>query len=104
MIIFWGWGKKTAETHLNGQQRVIIVYHYFHVMWLFQAAWGASYLQAAWTEQGWATREITKEYAAALCGGNPPQIPMWRQWSLAGAGAVAVLVFAFGLVFANLSN
>jgi len=100
MIIF-GWGKKGREVPLNPTQRLVMRYTYIHVFWLLTAAWGRQYHLATLTEQGWALRPVDDSEAAMMCGGEPPELSPWKQYSLPGALALLVVFTALSISLAG---
>jgi hypothetical protein len=98
-VIIWGWGGKRNEVVIDPSRRIVVIYHYFHIMFVFTVAWGAKYVLAQWTEQGWATSNITREEAAALNHGITPDINPWWKYSLLGAVGLGISVGLLAAIF-----
>lgn len=98
MIIF-GWGGKNKEVVIDQARRVIVFYRYFHIMFIFTVAWGAKYVLAQWTEQGWASAEIMREEATMLNQGITPDIHWWWKYSLLGSVGLGMSFAMLGALF-----
>ena len=98
-MIIWGWGSKRKEVVIDPGRRIVVIYSYFHLMFVFTVAWGAKYILAQWTEQGWATSEITREAATALNSGITPDIHWWWKYSLLASVSLGISVGLLSVIF-----
>ncbi len=98
-MIIWNWGKKRREVVVDERQRIVVVYSFFGLMFVLTVAWGAKYILAQWTEQGWATAPITKEQATMINHGITPDIHWWWKWSLLIAIGAPILFGLFVALF-----
>lgn len=98
-MIIWGWGSKRKEVIVDPSRRIVVIYSYFHLMFLFTVAWGAKYVLAQWTEQGWATSLITREDATLLNHGITPDINVWWKYSLPASVGLGILAGILGAIF-----
>jgi hypothetical protein len=90
-MLFWGWGRKSLNRQL-AHDRALVTYRYFHLMFVFRAAFGYRYQLATATDQGWATRPIANEEAETLLGGDELRPSMWARYSIFLLVVVVVLV------------
>ncbi|HEY0187859.1 MAG TPA: hypothetical protein VGC67_10255 [Cellulomonas sp.] len=63
-------------------EALVLSYGYVHLFWLFQFAYGRRYAVSTLTEQGWATRPMSREEAAASGADKIVTVPWWLRWGL----------------------
>jgi hypothetical protein len=93
-VLFWGWGRKSLNRQLAQNQALVLTYRYFHLMFIFRAAFGYRYQLATATEQGWAMRPIESPEAEALLAGEELRPTMWARYSIFLLFVVIVVVIA----------
>jgi hypothetical protein len=91
-VLFWGWGRKSMNRQLTQDRALVLTYRYFHLMFVFRAAFGYRYQLATATDQGWATRPIETAEAEALLGGEELRPTMWARYSIFLVLVVVVLI------------
>ena len=97
-MIFFGWGRKSRNEQISPTQALVLSFGYFHLFWLFRVSFGLRYALATLTEQGWATRPLSDEEAAALDAPSRLTLHWWWRWGLLVlVGGVVTLVVATSL-------
>lgn len=104
MIVFFGWGRKAKEAVVSPYERLLMTYRYFHLFWIFTAAWGRQYQLATFTEQGWAVMPIDADAAAARMGGVLPDIHPWWRYSLVGVIGIGVAMVVLSALVAFIAS
>ena len=97
-MLFWGWGGKSINRQVSPGQAVVLSYRYFHLMFVFTAAFRYRYLLATATEQGWATRPVTEPEALAMLDGQELRPSMWQRYSIWLVPLVIALILAISAV------
>ena len=75
-MFFFGWGKRSKERRVSDKKSVILVYSYFDVFFVFSLAFSYHYQVATLRKEGWHVKDIPKEEATKLLGGEE-FIPHW---------------------------
>lgn len=80
--MFWGWGTATRQKKLSDTQVVYNKYRYFQFIFMFRTTWNYNYILSTLTTDGWAHKDITKEEAVKLTGGDELMPNLWARYSL----------------------
>lgn len=95
-MVFFGWGRKSKTHQVGPEQALVLSFGYFHLFWLFRVTFGLRYALATLTEQGWATRELSAQDAAALNAPSTLGVHWWWRWGL----FVPLALIAFSIAMA----
>ena len=98
-MIFFGWGSKKRDIEIDPRTHLIVLRSFFHIFFIFTAAWNRHFVLAQLGETGWATQTISEEQAASLNGGQVPDIHPWWRFSLLGWLGLGILVAVLGSLF-----
>ena len=91
-MIFYGWGPKTKELQLDQYRIVTLRYNHFHIMWLFQIAWGLTYILQTYTEHGWLPRQLSPEEAAYMGAPQQLNLSLWWRWGLLSVPVILIII------------
>lgn len=98
--MFWGWGSKTRQKKVSDKHVVMNRYRYFHFMFLFNVTWGYKYILATQGADGWSYKDIPKEEATRLTGGDELMPNWWMRFSLYFALVSLAISITLGLILA----
>ena len=90
-MVFFGYGSRSKTKALDQYHVLVLTYKIFHIMWLFQIAWGMKYLMQVATEQGWKTYALSPQDADAMNAKDQLKLNPWWQWGLLALPAIALL-------------
>ncbi len=91
--MFWGWGSSARQKKISETQVVYNRYRYFHLMFVSRVTWGYTYILSTLGADGWSHKEIPKDEALRLTGGDELMPNWWARYSLyAGLICIAIVV------------
>lgn len=80
--MFWGWGSTARQKKISDTQVVYNRYRYFHLVFINRVTWGYTYLLSTLNQDGWSQKEISKEEAMRLTGGDELMPNWWARYSI----------------------
>jgi len=90
-MIFFGWGAQTKKRQLDQYHILLLTYKRFHIMWLFQIAWGVTYLMQTYTEQGWRSYRLNSDEVAQMQAEKLLPLNIWWHWGLLSIPLIIVV-------------
>ncbi len=95
--MFWGWGSTARQKKLSDTQVVYNRYKYFHLMFINRVTWGYTYILSTLNADGWSQKEMSRDEALKLTGGDELMPNWWARYSLYLALAAVFLIIVIAI-------